>query len=311
MKYIYDTIRYASAPIKKNKDGFFLVTRADRIAALHESTGHDLFLPRDFIFYTIVPNILLTAAILSIIYVLSFRLVDNIVPSDATFAKKRRVCYQMTNFVMNCVLGAMGLFFYTRPAAVQADTPVEENITGFVDTYPLSCLQLGFQLWSIPLGFFYVQESKEMLLHHVSVVFVTIMTSFFVTGFRYWVPFFYGVMEISSVPLAVMNTFKDNPLWIEKQPIAYFVVRMTFVVFFLYIRVWLLVPIQTAYLCDHYLFWSSSQNSVFKYFMAVVWIGSSFLLFLQLHWANLILQGVFKQIFFKKSKDKARKQKRQ
>jgi hypothetical protein len=46
-----------------------------------------------------------------------------------------------------------------------------------------------------------------MLMHHVTVIVVASMTLLMTNGFRYWIPYFFGIMEISSIPLAIMNTF--------------------------------------------------------------------------------------------------------
>lgn len=300
MRFIYNSIQVASRPMR-TQEGLFLVTHADRVEALHEST--ETFLPTDVILYTLLPSILFAVSIVSILYVLSFRLVGGLVQSDATFQKKRKVCYQMTNLAVNFVLSIMGVYYmyWRTPQGVE----VEEKITGFTDFYWLACLQLAFQLWSIPIGILYVKESPMMLMHHVTVIIVGCMSAFMTAGFRCWVPFFFGVMELSSIPLAVMNTFKDNPDWIKKQPTLFLTIRLLFCFSFLYIRIWLMVPIKQTYLRDHYLLWSTSKNAIFRNYMATVWCASCFLMVLQFYWAILIVQGILKQVFKgAKSRDK-------
>jgi hypothetical protein len=49
--------------------------------------------------------------------------------------------------------------------------------------YPILCLQVGFQLWAIPVGLSYVDESTLMILHHVSVIIVACMAGFCTFGF--------------------------------------------------------------------------------------------------------------------------------
>jgi hypothetical protein len=146
----------------------------------------------------------------------------------------------------------------------------------------------------------YVKESPVMLMHHVTVIIVASMTLFMTNGFRYWIPYFFGIMEISSIPLAIMNTFKDNPKWVERQPMMYLATRFVFSVSFLFIRVWMLVPRHTTYLRDHYLLWSTSVIPVYRNCMSVVWISSLFLMILQFYWALLIVQGILKQLSSKK-----------
>jgi hypothetical protein len=51
-----------------------------------------------------------------------------------------------------------------------------------------------------------------MLMHHVTVIVVASMTLLMTNGFRYWIPYFFGIMEIISIPLAIMNTFKTTQM---------------------------------------------------------------------------------------------------
>jgi hypothetical protein len=153
---------------------------------------------------------------------------------------------------------------------------------------------------NVAVGLLYVGETPVMLMHHVTVIVVASMTLLMTNGFRYWIPYFFGIMEISSIPLAIMNTFKDNPKWVERQPGMYLATRVVFSISFLFIRVWMLVPRHTTYLRDHYLLWSTSENPVYRNFMSVVWFSSLFLMILQFYWALLIVQGILKQFSPKK-----------
>jgi hypothetical protein len=147
-----------------------------------------------------------------------------------------------------------------------------------------------------------------MLMHHVTVIIVSSMTVFLTNGFRYWVPYFFGIMEISSIPLAVMNTFKDNPKWVERQPMMYLAIRTVFGVSFLFIRVWMLVPRHTTYLRDLYLLWSTSDIPALRNVLSGVWISSLFLMILQFYWALLIVQGILKQFSKKKTSSTNKKE---
>jgi TLC domain len=155
-----------------------------------------------------------------------------------------------------------------------------------------SAVQIGYQLWAIPLGLYYVQESWPMLLHHGTVVVCASMSGFLTLGFRYWTPFFYGLVELSSVPLAVMNCCKDHVVLQQRYPTFYGRVRLAFAISFLYIRVVLFVPRQYYFLRDHYLLFSTSPIRLYQAYMATVWLSSFFLLNLQLYWASLIVQGL-------------------
>jgi hypothetical protein len=172
MLKIYNSIEYAS----RNHAGSFAPTHAERVAALNDET---IFQPDDFIRYTLFPWILLTVVSLSLIYTLSFRFVDNLVQDDATFQKKRKVCYQMTNLLVNACLGGMGLYYdcFVTPA----DVPLEEKITGFAHYYLLSCLQMGFQLWSIRKSIGIRTLSVFALSRRASGVDRCLLTTFFIS----------------------------------------------------------------------------------------------------------------------------------
>jgi TLC domain len=235
-------------------------------------------------------------------------------------AQKRKLCYQFTNLVINLCLGVAGAVYFERlegnilwasqsnnwPTTMTTSRTiitVQETIAGYDHVVYFSAAQIGYQLWSLYMGVRHIvpREPLHMLLHHVTVVVCASMSGFLRCGFRYYTPFFYGLVELSSVPLAVMNAFKDHPvLLIEPYPHFYKNVRLAFAFTFLYIRVVLFVPRQYTFLRDHYLLWSSFPDRrrrpmtrpIYQAYMAVVWLSSFFLLLLQLYWAYLILKGL-------------------
>jgi hypothetical protein len=235
-----------------------------------------------------------------------------------TVPQKRRLCYQWTNLLVNLCLGLAGLYCECRMILQQNSTTnqssisfiaatvlgwsslpplsltstVQDTVAGHEDYIVFSAVQIGYQLWAIPLGLYYVQESWPMLCHHVTVVVCASMSGFLTHGFRYWTPFFYGLVELSSVPLAVMNCCKDHAILVQRYPTFYGRVRLAFALSFLYIRVVLFVPRQYYFLRDHYLLFSSSPIRLYQAYMATVWTSSFFLLNLQLYWASLIVQGL-------------------
>lgn len=126
-----------------------------------------------------------------------------------------------------------------------------------------------------------------------TVVVCSSMSGLLVAGFRYWTPFFYGLVELSSVPLAVLNCFKDHPVLVARYPAAYRTVRLAFAASFLYLRVVLFVPRQYWFLRDHALLFTSRPVRPYQIYMATVWLSAFFLLLLQTYWAGLILKGLF------------------
>lgn len=303
---------------------------AERVAAIHANHNNEaLFLPSDFVWHRVIPCIVGTALLVSLVYSASYVFwVDRMAgflannnsdnnneqphaqpqrPDDETDAdfrqKKRKLCYQWTNLVTNLCFGLAGLYYectlYTPLHHLlllhQQPLTVEQTTTGYTHLVYFSAAQIGYQLWSIPLGACVTHEPWPVLVHHMAVIVCASMSGFLNVGFRYWTPFFYGLVELSSVPLAVMNGFKDNPhTLIRRYPAVYKHVRHCFAMFFLTIRILLFVPRQVMFLRDHFLFFTTAPFGLYyQTFMAAVWGSAAFLLALQLYWAVLIVKGLF------------------
>ena len=258
-----------------------------------------------------------------------------------TFSKSERqkLCYQMTNFIVNLCFSGWGLYYEfvyngsnTRsilsssssllllqtPPQQQSDRiPVEATIVGYNDFVYISAAQIGYQLWSIPIGIYLIQESIPMIVHHVTVIVCASMSGFLRYGFRYYTPFFYGMVELSSLPLAMMNAFKDHPNTLQYYyPKTNANIRYLFAAIFLYIRIVLFIPKKYCFLRDHILLWTSIRQRyptkyhddgtevlsrddariivLYQCFMAIVSFSAFFLLLLQIYWAVLIMKGILK-----------------
>ena len=275
------------------------------------STYHDLptFLPEEYIKHQLLPAVLIVAVCCTIVYVIALIIVERYVPAKEDALKKAKVCYQITNILFNLCVGSLGLYieYVILPSHPISKAPSYERAIGLVDeTYLLSALQLGYQIWAIPVGFFHVNESIEMLFHHLAVVISTSLSGFLTIGFRYYVSFFYGVMELSSLPLSVMNSFKDNKEWQKKFPKGYMISRVIFAASFLYIRVYLCAFKWPVFLRDNFIVFYTKEMGIFKFYFFVQWSLAAFLAYLQLFWASLILKGIFKMIFPKKSDKKSK-----
>jgi TLC domain len=270
------------------------------VSALHDSV--DLFLPKAFIEQTVVPGIAATIAALTVVYVIAYYyLADKVLLAETTTSttsnasddqkkRRRKVCYQITNLLVNLALGTAGAYWevFVKPD----NLTVEQTVRGFEGLVHFSSIQLGYQLWALPMGILYVREQLPMLLHHCTVIFVASMSAFLTNGFRFHTPFFYGLIELSSVPLAIMNAFKDNPHLIEAYPTQYTKIRWMFALSFLYIRIAMFVPRHYLYLRDQWLLFTASDIVWYKVFMTLCWISSVMLLLLQMFWASLIVKGL-------------------
>ena len=260
----------------------------------HVETYSDLLLPWEFIRENVIPVVLQTFATLWLVYLVAYLFLADLVldRNDPGYMfKKRKVCYQLTNLLNNSGLGLAGLYYEFQMQ--KEATTSQETVSGNLHLVFFSAWQLGYQLWAIPVGLFWVKESVPMLLHHFTVIMVSSMSGFLDNGLRYWTPFFYGLIELSSVPLAVMNAFKENQHLIALYPVLYQRVRLVFALSFLYLRVVMFVPRHYMYLRDQLLLWMDSQLFWYKAFMAACWISSVILLLLQLYWASIIVKGLF------------------
>ena len=268
------------------------------------SKYHDepIFLPESYIKGTLLPAVFTITAVLTIIYLITCQFVHKIVPADADAVKKSKVCYQITNVLFNIAVGSLGLYieYWILPNHHKYTGPSYERATGLTyETYLLSAMQLGYQLWAIPVGVFYVHESFEMIMHHMAVVVSTSMSGFLTIGFRYYVSFFYGVMELSSIPLSIMNSIKGEPQWMRRFPNAFHLSRVIFALSFLFIRVYLCAYRWPIFLRDNFIVLYTREMDLFKAYLFVQFSLASLLAYLQLFWAMLILRGILKMFLGK------------
>lgn len=272
-------------------------TDYDRVASLH---GETYMLPWDHISTNVIPGLVFVTVSLTLLFNVHLGIQAS---KSLDVKQQRKSAYQFTNLCVNAVLGGLGVYYFMK---LPSDLTIEEQIIGFDEFYPLSCLQIGFQLWAIPVGLFYVDESPAMIMHHVSVVIVGFMAGFTHFGFRFFTPFMFGMLELSSVPLAIMNTFKDNPKLIERYPKFYSVIRVLFAIMFLTIRWCMLAPRKYNYLRLNALAILSSPNIGFTLYYSFCWLSAFFLMILQIYWGVLIIKGLTKMFFNTKEKVKER-----
>lgn len=262
--------------------------------------GQPFWMPIPYILHQMLPAVAGTAVVCTLVYLLCFYFIveRSFSPHDMKNPLKRsKACYQITNMVFNLTIGCLGLYFEywilpTLPAYNQGTHL--DRIPGHEDQfYLLSAMQFGYQIWAVPVGLWYVKESTEMMFHHLAVIMASTMAGFTRFGFRYYTPYFFGIMELSSVPLAVMNAFKDNPGWMKRYPIGYLVARGLFSFSFLYGRIYMWFSRGPIFLRDNYLVsYTKLCNGGQKVFMLSQWALCMFLGVLQFWWAYLVSRGI-------------------
>ena len=260
------------------------------IAEIEPLTKDPIYLPEEHAREKVLPWIVFTIAAVTALYWMSWPIANQLF-GEKQLDNKRKLCYQITNVITNLCLGIAGLYFEYRML------PAEPSIQGNEHIYHLPGAQIGYQVWGLVVGILLVDEKPEMLGHHLSLGWVACMPAFLVNGFRFWTPYYFGVVELSSVPLGIMNAFKDNKAWTQKYPRFYANIRLIFAITFLIISNVLLVP-HLDYLRDLFLFtylltW---ENAAFKIYFMSICVGSFFLFYLQLYWGYLVASGVLKTI---------------
>jgi len=286
-----------------------ITTSSDGIGPMIQSLLQvPMFLGDDHVRQNVIPTVLTTIGAVSFVYWTAFsRIATALLPKpkktstsdggDATkqlLRDRRLLAYQITNFVTNTYIGLAGLWFQYVVMPKYNTTTMEDKVQGLDELYYLGTVQIGFQIWSILVGIFLVEESTQMLLHHVAVIFASSKSVFFTNGFRYYAPLALGMTELSSVPLSVMNAFKNSEEWRDQYPQYYLASRLIFAVMFLGIRIAIFVPQHIEYLKYSWLvmYWSHEQSMGYRLFMFSCWLGAAFLMFLQLLWGYLIVKGL-------------------
>lgn len=269
----------------------------ERFAEYHK---RPTFLSEEHIRGNVIPFIVYATVALTIFFNVILFFVQCYAPKSCSVFIKRKVSYQMTNLCVNAVLGSVGLyhFCYTLPET----TSIDNQVMGWESLYPIAALQIAYQLWAIPMGLFVVKETPAMIVHHVAVILVAFMCSFMTIGFRYWTPFFLGMVELSSVPLACMNTFKDHKVLITQYPSLYFYVRMSFALSFLVIRWIMFAPRKYVFLQQCMWTIQASDSVPYRIYMSLVWLSAFFLWCLQVFWGTLIIKGLANAFLFSKGK---------
>jgi hypothetical protein len=262
-----------------------------RIKELHELPT---FVPKEHIENDIIPGTVLATVLIAILF-LTYCTLGRYIASEKQPRVVYETSYHFTNMTANTMLGALGVYYYIH--VLDPNPSVDQLVLGYRSIYPLACMHLGKNLWSLPLAVTIGNESPAKIAHHVAVVLVVLASSCFTTGFNYFGPFLFGILELSSVPLAVVVLFKEHPEYTKKYPKEYTIARMVFALCFLYIRWYLYLPMKWVMLrlvaFRVYMFYDSEQYVVFG-MGALTWLATFFIAVLQVYWGILIINSVLK-----------------
>ena len=236
--------------------------------------------------------ILSIAGVITVFHLVLLQIVKLWQGNKGTSPAAWKASYQLTNLLVNLILGCVGIYYQLYK--IKWDETIMDRIVGHEHMMLFSAGQVGYQMWALPIGIIFVGENKSMIIHHVAVICVGSVTACISCGFRYFTPYFYGMIEISSVPLSVMNSFKNNPDWIEKYPDAYKYVRLVFGVTFLIVRVILWTPIFLNFFSLLSMHLYSSDVVSTQIILSVFALASLVLTILQYFWASKIIVALVK-----------------
>jgi TLC domain len=174
----------------------------------------------------------------------------------------------------------------------------------------LSRVVLGGLLQDIPVGI--LTGSVDMLMHwhHLGMFLVaTISLGFWSSPttplLTRYAPFFFGVIELSSIPLAIVDVFhpQKQPEWhqyhLQHKPLQVLneVSRTSFAVLYIVMRM-LYFPriIVSQVLPDGWSKLQQEANAPYKLAISIVLIFSTLFTLLQLYWGTLVLRQIAKAV---------------
>jgi len=215
-----------------------------------------------------------------------------------------KMSYQATNLSVNFFLGCYGLFtILNAPSSLTLILPgygstLLQRITEFEEYTFFSSVQLGYNLWALPVGILFVNENSFMILHHISVLTSCSLACYTNITYRVFNPYVFGCAELSSIPLAIMNYLKDQREWTRKNfESGFSIIKLVFAIMFLLLRVIIATPLILDLLRSSFLVIYTSIGLKHVTMGKMLICGINFFLmcclgFLQYYWAYLIVGAV-------------------
>jgi len=210
--------------------------------------------------------------------------------------------HQIIAFVPFCYAASMGWKLWMQDegiAAFHTGTYVDRLYGTNDDTWILTRFMIGFQVYDL-LATFLVKDLQkaEHLGHHFATLCTALGGASMGGPFsQYYVAFFFGFTEISSVPLAFVDLFRQVPSLAEAGLGSALneVARTTFVLSFLPIRcIWFPIVMATKFWPDMLAAYTADDIRCPALVYYWMFFSSSFLTFLQLFWGYKIIRVVMK-----------------
>jgi len=164
-------------------------------------------------------------------------------------------------------------------------------------SWALTRFMVGFQMYDLMSTALEPSLRKAEHLAHHSCTLLTAMGGAAFNGpyFPYYSAFFFGFTELSSVPLAFVDLFRQLPTLAKQFPAMNELVRTVFALTFLFVRVgWFPWVMLSRWWPDLMAAWAANDIRCPMHTYWWMAFSSTFLTFLQLFWGYKILRVVLK-----------------
>jgi hypothetical protein len=160
--------------------------------------------------------------------------------------------------------------------------------TDFVNTH-LCIPMIIYQLWNVVICIL-LNDLRDpiMIAHHL----VTAYLAYTATIFgHYYACFFFGLTEITNIPLTIMDIFDHFPYLNTKYSYINNISRISFAIMFYTVRIFMWIQTMYNYWRDSYIVITSGRAHSIPILLLNI-ISSAFLTVLQLLWAYKIASAV-------------------
>eukprot|EP00045_Choanoeca_perplexa_P007939 m.72834 g.72834 ORF g.72834 m.72834 type:complete len:267 (+) comp14285_c0_seq2:872-1672(+) len=188
-------------------------------------------------------------------------------------------------------------------------TPIDKLYTPLPRAFEMSELMVAYQLYDLITMFIYKDLfTIAMLVHHILAGILALNGLYnFMHGYCY---FFFGLIEVTNIPLTIIDIFKHYPDLIKQYPNTYTAIRNFFAISFILFRLimWPIVSFE---------FWTATLTALSSGQIAKAtrfgqpWlettaavtflVANAGLTFLQCLWGKTIINGIYKQFFGRKT----------
>jgi hypothetical protein len=241
------------------------------------------------------PNLLLWGSLIVVLHLtllIAFRIFD-FVPQLSR--KKCRgsdlIAYELVGTLCVIYVTIAGFVGYFDINGMMDNKTIWDNkfygYSTFIQDY-LVIPMLCYQTWNLICCIIHNEfRNAPMIGHHV----VTGMLAYFglFPYAQYYALFYFGIAEITSIPLSAINIFKYLPHLSEKYPLLYNISKNSFAIGFFIVRIfiWPCVSYDLWFGCQDLLKTNKAHSRfVVNYFL----FSNLFLTFLQFYWGYLILR---------------------